>query len=141
MTGELFSLLRQHGLLAALMPPLNETADFHQAAFVRGIEVSSHAGGGLLNHLFSVRALNILGALPLQEAPDYLSGLLIGHELDAMLDFSTREVHLLSSSSLMDRYALALQILRIQVIKHPEHAIATGLHKLATIRGFHSGSN
>ena len=41
--------------------------------------------GGLLHHLFGTRALGLMGDLPAAGTASYLSGLLIGHELRAVL--------------------------------------------------------
>jgi 2-dehydro-3-deoxygalactonokinase len=87
MTGELFSLLRQHGTLASAM----QTADAGDAAgmrhdsvaddpeFLRG--VADAASGPVLTHaLFGARARVVTGALAPSAAAAYVSGLLIGAE-------------------------------------------------------------
>lgn len=38
---------------------------------------------GLLSHIFSSRTLGLTGALPASAQADYLSGILIGHEISA----------------------------------------------------------
>ena len=52
-------------------------------AFARRLEVArgSDAALGLLSHIFSTRTLGLTGALAPTAQADYLSGLLIGHEM------------------------------------------------------------
>jgi len=79
MTGELFSVLRQHSVLGRLMPP---DADFHAGAFDEGLRRSSDESGlGLSWDLFSVRARALMRQLEATALPDYLSGLLVGNEV------------------------------------------------------------
>lgn len=80
MTGELFALLRQHSVIGRLMPEATQVLD--EAAFARGVDEARRATWqGLTHQLFSVRTLGLLQRLPASALPDYLSGLLIGHEL------------------------------------------------------------
>ena len=97
MTGELYAVLRQHSILGRLMPATGgataveaagaaavpDGADpVAAAAFLRGLSLArdSHPGD-LLHHLFTVRSMRLADRLPATALPDYLSGLLIGHEL------------------------------------------------------------
>ena len=59
LTGEAFAALRQHTILGRLMVDGPEDA----LAFRQGVARSGEAGG-LLHHLFGVRALGLMGALP-----------------------------------------------------------------------------
>lgn len=79
MTGEIFSLLKSHSILAAQMD--GEVAD--NTAFQAGLK-DAHNGVSLLNALFAVRARFLLQALPLADA-SYASGLLIGTDVKAGL--------------------------------------------------------
>jgi 2-dehydro-3-deoxygalactonokinase len=83
MTGELFAQLSSAGTIAQLM---KRDAPHHIAAFRRGVAaIDRQSAGGLLNRLFSARALGLFGELPPEAIGSYLSGLLIGAELrDAM---------------------------------------------------------
>ena len=84
MTGEMYAVLRQHSVLGRLMPP-GETA-WHAGAFDAGIAAARSAQGrDLAGQLFAVRTLGLTGRWPGEALPDYLSGLLIGHELIAAL--------------------------------------------------------
>lgn len=130
MTGELFALLTQHSLLGALM---DKEAGDDEVAFARGLE-ASRAAGGLPNQLFSVRTLGLFGALSPAAAPSYLSGLLVGHELNGLAPAGGR-VHLIGSASLTRRYERALAARGLQPVAHAEALTARGLHRLARARG------
>jgi len=80
MTGEAFGVLRGHTILARMMR--DGPAD--GAPFDAGLARSAEPGG-LLHHLFGVRALTLANRLQETEAPAYLSGILIGHEVRAAL--------------------------------------------------------
>lgn len=121
MTGEAFAALRGHTILGRMM----QDGPHHEAAFVRGV---ARAGdpGGLLHHLFGVRALGLFGALPENEAASYLSGLLIGHEVRAALP-PGGVVHLVGSAMLTDLYAQAIAACGGTVRRHDADAAARGL--------------
>lgn len=83
MTGELFAVLRQHSVLGRLM---TAPTAFDAAAFDAGLDAAHRTGGRDLGHqLFAVRTLGLTGRWPGEALGDYLSGLLIGHELAAGL--------------------------------------------------------
>jgi 2-dehydro-3-deoxygalactonokinase len=80
MTGEMFSLLREHSILADLLDrpaPLGP-------AFEAGVR-QGFGGEDLTAELFSVRARVLLGAAKKEDAAPYTSGLLIGADLRAGL--------------------------------------------------------
>jgi 2-dehydro-3-deoxygalactonokinase len=128
MTGEVFALLRQHGLLAAMLP--RESVPFHAVAFRSGLERSAHAGG-LLHHLFGLRTRRLFDELAPEAAPDFLSGLLIGHELRNGNWHGA--VRIIASRELAERYRLAFDHLGIAASVEPEHAAARGLHRLGRL--------
>lgn len=80
LTGEAFAALRGHTILGRMM----RAGNTDRAAFDRGVARAGEAGG-LLHHLFGVRALALFGRLAETEGASYLSGLLIGHEVRAAL--------------------------------------------------------
>lgn len=127
MTGELYAVLKQHSLLGALMDP--EAGD-DTPAFELGLRTSRDAGG-LLSHLFSVRTRGLFGELSAAQLPSYLSGLLIGHEMNGLLA-GARHVHLIGSEALVRRYRQALALRRVEVQVHGEALAARGLYRLAT---------
>lgn len=67
--------------------------------------------GVLLNDIFSARALRIFGELADDEVADYLSGILIGNELQSS---THKNIALVGGQSLCARYALAAQALKIE---------------------------
>jgi 2-dehydro-3-deoxygalactonokinase len=83
MTGEFFGLLRRSGTLSQLM----EGDATNGEAFRQGVlRARSPDAGNLLHSLFSVRTLGLLGRVSPLGLPSYMSGLLIGAEMqDAVL--------------------------------------------------------
>jgi 2-dehydro-3-deoxygalactonokinase len=79
MTGEVFGVLRDYTILGKTMHPGGEDND---ASFLRGVDAAvTHGHVGVLSTIFSTRTLALTEALKPEEQSDYLSGLLIGHEL------------------------------------------------------------
>lgn len=107
MTGELYALLRQHSILARMMPDTDGALD--DAAFLRGVQ-QAQASGSLLRSAFSARTLALFERLPAPSLPSYLSGLVIGEEL-RLRDAAPEGVVLIGNPALTHRYALALQSL------------------------------
>ena len=103
LTGEAFAALRGHTILGRLMAD----RPHDPAAFAKGVARSGEAGG-LLHHLFGVRALGLMGRLPDAGAASYLSGLLIGHEVRAAAPGGA--VHLIGAAALCARYAEAIAL-------------------------------
>ena len=132
MTGELYALLRRHSLLAALMPGVADDGD-DADAFNRGLAESAR-DGGLGHQLFGVRTLGLFGALSPAQAPSYLSGLLIGHELRGLLPRRRTTVHLVGESALLQRYQRALATLAVDAQVHGDASSARGLFRLAGAR-------
>lgn len=134
-TGELYAVLRQHSVLGRLMPATDGGSD-HADAFDAGV-AAARAGGGpaagsdLAAQLFAVRTLGLTGRLRAEALPDYLSGLLIGHELAAGLQPGRPPLLLVGDPALCRRYGRALQAFGIQpAAVHGNTAIA-GLWRLA----------
>jgi 2-dehydro-3-deoxygalactonokinase len=109
MTGEVFAALRDHTILGRTM---EHPAGPHDGAFDRGVEVARSPRGsvGALSTIFSTRTLGLVGALPSASQPDYLSGLLIGHELAGLgfLGEHPDPILLVGSDELCRRYRRAL---------------------------------
>jgi 2-dehydro-3-deoxygalactonokinase len=123
MTGEAYGALRGHTILARTMR--DGPAD--GAPFDAGVQRSADPGG-LLHHLFGVRALGLAGLLPEAEAPAYLSGILIGHEVRAELAGTTGSVvHLIGSVELTALYARVISACGGFAERHDGEAAARGL--------------
>ncbi len=104
MTGELFALLRKHGLLAAQLGGEVTLG----AAFLEGVEHGKRQD--LAASLFGIRAAKMLGQRDDADAASYASGLLIGTDVAARLAGSGHEaVHILADPVLGGLYAAAIQ--------------------------------
>lgn len=103
MTGEVFAALRRHTILAQFIR--DDSAEDHDA-FRLGVD---HAGDGtgLLHRLFAARTLPLMDRLPEASTGAFLSGLLIGSEVRAMLP-GQLEVALIGAPSLCRLYADAI---------------------------------
>ncbi|EJE50289.1 2-keto-3-deoxy-galactonokinase [Acidovorax sp. CF316] len=136
MTGEVFAALRGHTILGRTMQAAEAPDD---AAFARGLQVarSEDASLGLLSHIFSTRTLGLTGALPGTAQADYLSGLLIGHEVAALAAQQApgnppAHVVLCGEPDLCRRYALALAAYGLPAPEMADNATARGLWQIAT---------
>jgi 2-dehydro-3-deoxygalactonokinase len=104
MTGELFALLRKHGLLASQLGADVVLGD----TFHAGVEEGRRRD--LAASLFGIRAANILGLRDDEDAASYASGLLIGSEVAARLgDIRHDAVHILADETLGGLYVAAVE--------------------------------
>lgn len=126
MTGELYAALRDRTILARNMT--SDTSD-NSDAFLRGVARSKDAGG-LLHHLFSVRTLTLMNQLREDASGSYLSGLLIGHEVRAMMPPGAH-IDLVGNSKLCSLYAQAIQTCGGSCTLQQEDAAARGLAAIA----------
>ncbi len=123
MTGEAFAALRGHTILGRMMR--DGPAD--GPGFDRGLRRSADPGG-LLHHLFGVRAETLAGTLSEADGAAYLSGLLIGHEVRAGLaDAPDAVVHLIGSAELTALYGRAIGACGGIAERHDGEAAARGL--------------
>jgi 2-dehydro-3-deoxygalactonokinase len=102
LTGEAFSALRSHTILARSMSEGPTVLSAFDAGVLRSAEP-----GGVLHHLFGVRALALIGRLTDATTSSYLSGLLVGHELRAAL-VPGSEIHVIGGASLTELYGRAI---------------------------------
>jgi len=126
MTGELFDVLCRHSLLGRLM---QFPAPHDPGAFATGVDDASKAGD-LLAHLFAVRTKGLFADLEPSALPSYLSGLLIGHELNDLPD-RAESLHLIAGEPLLNRYHEALCRRGFRSHSHPDVLAARGLFALA----------
>ncbi len=110
MTGEVFAALSEHTILGRTMSTPDRP---NTAAFLRGVSVArSQAHAGMLATIFSTRTLGLTAQLARDEQPDYLSGLLIGHELNGLEALLARQqstlagrtLRLIGNEALCERY-------------------------------------
>jgi 2-dehydro-3-deoxygalactonokinase len=129
MTGELFALVRDHGILAGMLG--GDVAD--GPAFRDGVARGAGARD-LTVALFGVRAAVLLGRRAPEEAAAYASGLLIGNDVGAQ-DVGGQTVHLLADGTLAALYAAAIAALGGQAVRADSHAaFLAGIHALWELR-------
>jgi len=134
MTGELYALLRQHSVLGRLMPA-TDTA-WHGDAFAAGVAAARRSvGTDLVGQLFAVRTLGLSARWPAAALPDYLSGLLIGHELAAGLPRQPATLVLVGEPALCQRYGQALRQFGAEPACVFDNTASTGLWQLAVSAG------
>jgi 2-dehydro-3-deoxygalactonokinase len=138
MTGELFAVLREHSILGRTM-----AADAPHApdAFRRGWEAGLGGDGALLHRLFGVRTLALFEVLSPDEAPSYLSGLLIGDEVRAAARRSDAvSVTLIGDPVLCERYGEVLAGAGRAGRAAPPDAARVGLWRIAVASGLVAGA-
>jgi 2-dehydro-3-deoxygalactonokinase len=142
MTGEIFAVLSEHSILGRTQ---QRGAAFDGDAFDRGVQVALSVDGeiGPLSTVFSARSLGLTGELSAAAQADYLSGLLIGHELSALAAVQRRRrnsVHLpsiilIGNAQLCARYSRALDATGFTRVILAEQATERGLWQLALAAG------
>ncbi|KII31060.1 2-dehydro-3-deoxygalactonokinase [Pseudomonas fluorescens] len=142
MTGEVFAVLSEHSILGRT---LKQGATFDALAFDRGVQVAQSADGelGVLSTLFSARTLGLTGELSPTAQADYLSGLMIGHELAALASAQRRRrnnsnlpsIILIGNAQLCARYSRALDACGFANVTLAEQATERGLWQLALAAG------
>ena len=141
MTGEVFAALREHTILGRTMatPDCPDTE-----AFLHGVSIAREKGqAGMLATVFSARTLGLTGQLSREQQPDYLSGLLIGHELaglDAVLtqqqdSLAAQSLRLIGNEALCERYRLALAQFGCTRAELVKQATERGLWRIASQAG------
>ncbi|MNI50550.1 2-keto-3-deoxy-galactonokinase [compost metagenome] len=159
MTGEVYAALRGHTILGRTMsdaPATDKQADKQaekqantqadiaadSGAFMRGVKVAGAPAGraGVLSTIFSTRALGLTGELPSTSQADYLSGLLIGHEVSALAQMLREQgelprIVLCGDPALCQRYILAMQHYGLGSPEQAQNATERGLWHLAVCAG------
>jgi 2-dehydro-3-deoxygalactonokinase len=109
------------------------------------VSVARNSGTpGVLATIFSTRTLGLTGQLAPNEQPDYLSGLLIGHELAGLeavfaqqqSSLAGKSLLLIGNEALCERYRLALAQFGCTQAALVQHATEHGLWRIATQAGF-----
>lgn len=132
MTGEIYAVLLDHSILGRLA----EGRAHDAAAFRAGVDAGAEAGrrGTLTHALFGGRSLALAESLPPAAVASYVSGILIGCELEAApaaIGGIGVVPHLFGDRTLTARYREAFDILGRKVDSYEGDATIRGLVKLA----------
>ena len=142
MTGEVYAALCEHTILGRGMQTSDVNGNYH-AAFDRGVLVPQTPAGraGVLSTIFSTRTLGLTGVLDGAGQREYLSGLLIGHEVAALQALLAEQRHqparviLIGNAALCVRYTRALRAYGLDQIEVAGQATERGLWQLAMAAG------
>jgi 2-dehydro-3-deoxygalactonokinase len=128
MTGELFSLLKEHSILADLMFGPVEPND----AFREGVRAALDREM-LPAQLFGVRAGVLLGQKKKEDAPSYVSGLLIGTDVRIGLTWPLSvQIPIMGRKELTRLYAAAVQEAGREALElDGEQCFLAGIHEIA----------
>lgn len=132
LTGELYGLLTQHGILGRLMTFGQTQLDTFESGVRRGL-----AGYQQATHLlFAARTAGLMNQIASEGLPDYLSGMLIGIEIASALEAGGRAVAadgitLIGDDGLCERYRLALGWAGIASRRAPQNATLNGQWRVA----------
>ncbi|MGR5338995.1 2-dehydro-3-deoxygalactonokinase [Vibrio astriarenae] len=130
MTGEIFSVLSKHTILGKDLGP--SKAQFDSVAFLKGVEESNVES--LTNQLFLARTHRLFKQLNNDDVLDYLSGLLIGHEVKSIIGYINcrkEPLNLIGSYQLSKKYEMALNALGfISQVLDGEECFIAGMKQL-----------
>lgn len=137
MTGEVYELLCAHSMLGRTM---KRGSGWDLDAFDRGARVARTARAGVLASMFSTRSLALVESLPAEAQADYLSGLLIGHELRGLEELDrhaldAERIVLAGGEELCRRYRRVLAGMGRREVEVARHATARGLWSIARAAG------
>jgi 2-dehydro-3-deoxygalactonokinase len=128
MTGELYSLLKKHSILADLF----ERDAVPDEAFRSGVR-HSLAHDDLPAELFAVRARVLLGQAPAAEAASYASGVLIGADVRiGLADAAPGDVFVMGRPDLTRLYSAAIEEAGRRAIElDGEQSFVSGVRRIA----------
>jgi len=135
MTGELFAVLLAHSILGR-MADRGEPTDTMGGAFARGV-AKGLAGTGFSHVIFGARSLALTGELEPKDVADWLSGALIGQEVQAARAWVREQrsdidaVTVIGGEALAARYLSALAQAGVPAHSGPAEAAAAGLFRIA----------
>jgi 2-dehydro-3-deoxygalactonokinase len=120
MTGELFDLLSNKSILSASMKKSTSLTHDINGYFTRG--VIKGASSNIMNSIFHVRTNQLFKKATPEENYQYLSGLLIGHELQYVAGTRPALITLVCSEGLKSHYYQALTALGLADLLHYHNA-------------------
>ena len=144
LTGELFAVLSAHSILGRLLPAASAAsaqAPNDLAAFELGLASARRSAPGDLSHqLFATRTLGLTGRLAPAALADYLSGLLIGHELVSGLfaagnELASMPLVMIGEPALCQRYVRSLEYMDQAVAAVLDNTAPVGLWNFAAAAG------
>ena len=140
MTGELFAVLLEHSILGRMSDrPAAPTAG-EGPAFARGVS-RGLAGDGVTHAIFGARTLALAGELAPADVGDWLSGVLIGHEIHAARawaatrDHTTGPIRVIGGDAIVRRYVGALGQAGVAAERGAADAAARGMFRIAQRAG------
>lgn len=132
MTGEVYAALCNHTILGRLMGARTH----HPESFAQGAERARH-GGYVLHDIFAARSEGLFERLRPDAIAAYLSGLLVGHEVAAMVERLEpgATITVVGGAGLAERYETVLQAAGYKVVLRSDPAVARGQFELARTMG------
>jgi 2-dehydro-3-deoxygalactonokinase len=130
MTGEMFSLLKQHSILSDLLQGKVEANEAFRAGAQHG-----WANNDLAADLFAIRARVLLNQAKAEDAASYASGLLIGNDVRIGLSEPlAAQVEVMGRPELTHLYAVAIKDAGRDVIElDGEKTFVAGISKIAEV--------
>jgi len=137
MTGELYGLLTQHGILGRLMDFEAAKSAFQKDEFAAGVRLGLRGHSQMSHTIFAARTAGLMGRVVPAGLPDYLSGILIGAEIGgATLDAKPAGgVTLIGDDALCIRYETALEVAAIGARRAPDGTTTRGQWLIAVAAG------
>jgi 2-dehydro-3-deoxygalactonokinase len=137
MTGELYALLTQHGILGRLMSFGHDRPE----AYERGVQLGLAEHANATHAIFVARTAGLMGQVEPEGLPDFLSGLLIGIEIGSATQAARpARVDLLGDDGLCARYEAALAMAGIAHRRAPAEATTRGQWRVAQQAGLVGGA-
>ena len=136
MTGELYAVLLAHSILGRMADRAESSNATGGHAFARGV-ARGLAGDGLAHVIFGARTLALAGELEPADVGDWLSGVLLGHEIDSARAWAkgrgseATRVRVIGGDALVARYVGALAQAGVEAELGPADAAARGLFRIA----------
>ncbi len=136
-TGELFALLRNHSILITEQSSFS----FNEDVFLDGIKAVKNMGQAQLVHaLFTTRAKQVLGEIAKEDGLSYLSGLIIGADIQGALALFGNDmpITIIGEPILTSHYQLALTEYGLQAQSCDPESIAIAGFETIYHEIFHS---
>ena len=132
MTGELYALLTQHGILGRLM----QFGHQRPQAFAQGVQLGLAEHASATHAIFAARTAGLMNRIEPEGLPDFLSGILIGIEIGAAgRRAAPQQVSVLGDDTLCRRYEAALALAGIASVRAGADATTRGQWRVALQAG------